>query len=251
MEKTARLDKLFHASVRICPLLARHDVVDFVSMQAQLLAKFLIRDSTADSFSAGIHLVALPAGVFRAELWILELVIRDSSTFVEGGRLWQTIHIEIFLAEVGKEVISLTGPGRRALIILESHRLLGLFRRSARLAAESLQSLKEGVVGLTLVKSAIKQATARLLSSIIGRACSWGRAWNSAAFEGRFHRLLLLWRGQLRVVSGGNGTDFSADLRCASGPWALTLPRLRNFHSFLLPDHLNALEHLKFMTEWN
>ena len=145
--------------------LAYHQVFWLVLQTAYILTESLVNKFTDDSFTFWIEFVALPARLFRTELWILAYVIRLHSAFGELGH-FDYCPVWFFVINVSEEAFSCTWLLRCGLS-LESHRFtFSIIFFSCRFSTEGIECLKERVMRFTFIELSFKQTLSRLLWSI-------------------------------------------------------------------------------------
>ena len=224
--------------------LAYHQVFWLVLQTAYILTESLVNKFTDDSFTFWIEFVALPARLFRTELWILAYVIRLHSAFGELGH-FDYCPVWFFVINVREEVVLACGWLRGCCLALEPHRLaLGIFCWFSRssFSTERVECLKERIVWFTFIKLSFKQAATRFLWSIRLRLfitsfqCRflWNTSWNATlvTWLWKFWEVCLLMRSNRGV---------NIVLLLTISPLSSTLSWLGDCHSFLLPYHLDSL----------
>lgn len=101
-EDARGFDELVITRAVIASKLAGDKIVTLISLLAKILAEFLLRDLTLNRRGAREEFVALPTGVFWAELRILHLRIRFGATVSEGRRFRQTVNIDFITTEASQ-----------------------------------------------------------------------------------------------------------------------------------------------------
>ena len=212
----------------------------FILHKADLLTKSLISNLADDSFTFGVEFVALPAGLFGTEPWILANVIRLHSAISKLGH-FDYRPVWFLVINVREEVVSLLANGWLwgCCLALEPHWLaLGIscwFSRSS-FSTERIECLKERIVWFAFIELSIKQAATRFLWSIRLRLFNtsfqcwflWNTTWNTTlvTWLWKFWQVSLLMRSYwwINIV-----------LLLTISPLSSTLSWLRDCHSFLLP----------------